>query len=66
MKIRRTLSLHVALCLVLLALGSAAVHVQDDQAADRFLVRDVMIPMRDGVRLHAKVFTPKASREPLH
>ena len=33
--------------------------------ADRFAVRDVMIPARDGVRLHAKIFTPKDQREAL-
>jgi uncharacterized protein len=33
--------------------------------ADRFDVRDVMIPVRDGVRLHAKIFSPKQQREPL-
>jgi putative CocE/NonD family hydrolase len=33
--------------------------------ADAFVVRDVMIPARDGVRLHAKIFSPKHQREPL-
>ena len=33
--------------------------------AERFSVNDVMIPMRDGVKLHAKIFTPKDQREPL-
>ena len=27
--------------------------------------RDVMIPMRDGVRLHTEIYTPKSSTEPL-
>jgi putative CocE/NonD family hydrolase len=35
------------------------------QPADRFQVRDAMIPMRDGVRLHVKIFTPKDQREAL-
>ena len=35
------------------------------QAADRFTVRDEMIPMRDGVRLHTQIFVPKDQREPL-
>jgi uncharacterized protein len=34
-------------------------------ADDRFTVRDVMIPARDGVRLHAKIFTPKDQQAPL-
>ncbi len=35
------------------------------QAADRFTVRDEMIPMRDGVRLHTRIFVPKDQRAPL-
>src|SRR5256885_763490 len=30
-----------------------------------FEKRDVMIPMRDGVRLHTEIYTPKNSTEPL-
>jgi uncharacterized protein len=33
--------------------------------ADRFEISDVMIPVRDGVRLHTKLFRPKNQREPL-
>src|SRR3954469_4371000 len=33
--------------------------------AEAFDVRDVMIPARDGVRLHTKVFVPKGATEPL-
>ncbi|MDH4062813.1 MAG: CocE/NonD family hydrolase [Acidobacteriota bacterium] len=33
--------------------------------ADAFAVRDVMIPARDGVRLHTKIFTPKDQTGPL-
>jgi putative CocE/NonD family hydrolase len=45
--------------LVLLAVTPARPRLQE--ASDgRFAVRDVMIPMRDGVRLHTKIFTPKA------
>ena len=29
--------------------------------ADRFIVRDVMIPARDGVKLHTKIFTRRTS-----
>jgi putative CocE/NonD family hydrolase len=38
---------------------------QQPQPADRFQARDAMIPMRDGVRLHVKIFTPKDQREAL-
>src|SRR6266851_6300730 len=47
-----------ALVLSLLAVVAARPRLQDAQIADRFAVRDVMIPMRDGVRLHTKIFTP--------
>jgi len=33
--------------------------------ADAFTVQDVMIPARDGVRLHTKIFSPKAATGPL-
>src|SRR5262249_62192129 len=33
--------------------------------ADRFTVKDVMIPARDGVKLHTKIFTPKGQNGPL-
>lgn len=33
--------------------------------ADRFIVKDVMIPARDGVKLHTKIFTPKDQSGPL-
>jgi uncharacterized protein len=50
----------------LLALTAAAARVAIQAApADAFIVRDVMIPTRDGVRLHAKIFSPKDQREPL-
>jgi uncharacterized protein len=54
-----------ALVLSLLTLTPALPHLQDSQIANRFVVRDVMIPMRDGVRLHTKIFTPAAQAEPL-
>lgn len=39
-------------------------YVQASQA-DRFVVSDAMIPMRDGVRLHTKIFVPKDQRDAL-
>ena len=56
---RRT-PLFVALLASLLAVTPALPRLQENPSADRFDVRDVMIPMRDGVRLHTKIFTPKA------
>jgi uncharacterized protein len=38
---------------------------QQSSAADRFEVSDVMIPMRDGKRLHTKIFTPRGQSTPL-
>src|SRR6185436_4842650 len=38
---------------------------QQSSAADRFEVSDVMIPMRDGKRLHTKIFTPRNQTGPL-
>ena len=35
------------------------------KVADRFDASDVMIPMRDGVRLHAKIFVPREHDAPL-
>jgi len=57
--------LRIAFVVALLALASAPAHVQEGQSADRFLVSEVMIPMRDGVRLHTKIFTPKNQTESL-
>ena len=51
--------------LVLLVLTPVLPRLQENLAADRFVVRDVMIPMRDGVRLHTKIFTPAAQAAPL-
>ena len=42
-----------------LALSPARAWVQEANPADRFQVTDVMVPMRDGVKLHTKIFVPK-------
>ncbi len=55
----------VLLAVFLVVLWSASAVLQQPAGADRFDVRDVMIPMRDGVRLHVKLFAPKDQREPL-
>jgi hypothetical protein len=57
--------LRIASVAVLVALSPAAGSVHHDQPGAGFAVSDVMIPMRDGVRLHAKVFVPKDQAGPL-
>ena len=50
----------------LLVAGVAPVQPeQQPSAADRFEVSDVMIPTRDGTRLHTKVFVPRNQSGPL-
>ena len=50
----------------LLVLSTADVRLeQQPNPADRFEVSDVMIPMRDGKRLHTKIFTPRGQAGPL-
>jgi putative CocE/NonD family hydrolase len=62
----RPAALTVALIAALVALAVTSARVRSQaSAADGFVVRDVMIPARDGVRLHAKIFSPKQQREPL-
>ena len=62
----RPVAVPVPLIAALLALSITSARVRSQTPpADGFVVRDVMIPARDGVRLHAKIFTPKQQREPL-
>src|SRR5450432_401592 len=55
----------VASILLLGLVSSPVARTPQATAADRFTVSDGMIPMRDGVRLHVKIFTPKDQRDPL-
>src|SRR5262249_32626213 len=57
----RVFVLTAAASMVALAFTSA----QTPSPADRFAVSDAMIPMRDGVKLHTKIFVPKDQAEPL-
>ncbi len=57
--------LYTAILLALAGLTPAPVRTQQDQSDAQFLVSDVMIPMRDGVRLHTRIFTPKNQTRPL-
>src|SRR5690242_4015149 len=47
----------------LLVISVAPAHMEQapgiSNPADRFEVSDVMVPMRDGKRLHTKIFTPR-------
>ena len=57
---RFTLPAFLLLIASLLVVATADVHPQPQAtAADRFEVSDVMIAMRDGKRLHTKIFTPR-------
>ena len=50
----------------LLVLSTADVRLQPQpNPADRFEVSDVMVPMRDGKKLHTKIFTPRGQTGPL-
>ena len=58
-------SAYTSLILAVGLLVAGVAPVQPEQqpgAADRFEVSDVMIPMRDGARLHTKIFTPPSPR----
>src|SRR5258708_16436415 len=58
-------------CMLLVALISVLaplVSAQQDQRPDlakMFDKREVMIPVRDGVKLHTEIYTPKDAKEPL-
>ncbi len=70
-KTRNTLLgiLAAAGCAVLLLVGAWMGHGQSPQArpdhAAMFAKTDVMIPMRDGVKLHTEIYAPKDAKEPL-
>jgi uncharacterized protein len=65
MRSSRRLSILFALAASLVALTPALPRLQGDPTADQFTVRDAMIPMRDGVKLHTKIYTPKNQNGPL-
>src|SRR5215204_4108643 len=50
----------------LLVMSTADARLQQaPNPADRFEVSDVMVPMRDGTRLHTKIFSPRGQTAPL-
>jgi putative CocE/NonD family hydrolase len=55
----------IAAAIALIVVCTAPARLQQPQTAENFIIRDAMIRMRDGVRLHTRIFTPKNQREPL-
>ena len=63
---KKRLGLARGLALTALILGGAlAATYQAGVVEDPYVASDVMIPMRDGVKLHAKIFTPRSQSEAL-
>jgi putative CocE/NonD family hydrolase len=56
---------YVILLITLLLFLPAPARLQSNSDGERFRSADVMIPMRDGIRLHTKIFTPKEQDGPL-
>src|SRR5262245_41275416 len=50
---------------LLLALFATTSAAQQTNLLDQYATQDVMIPARDGVKLHTKIFTPKNPSRPL-
>ncbi|MGZ3778688.1 MAG: CocE/NonD family hydrolase, partial [Bacteroidia bacterium] len=54
------------LAVAMLLLSTCSVYAQQSKAdTDKYNRKEVMIPMRDGVKLHAVIFTPKDQHEKL-
>ncbi len=58
MTIRARIGFVAGCCAAMLVFGPDARPARAD-AADPFIATEVMIPMRDGVKLHTRIFTPK-------
>ncbi len=57
-----------AAIVALLLTWVAGANAQQDRRAElaqMFDKREVMIPVRDGVKLHTEIYTPKDAKEPL-
>jgi putative CocE/NonD family hydrolase len=62
---RRVRTRAAVFLLVLGALAAVAARPQAGAVEDAYVSREVMIPMRDGVKLHTRILSPRAKREPL-
>ena len=66
MRSRNKFAAAALLVLGMWALGTASKSLeQQGQETERFTVSDVLVPARDGVRLHTKILAPKDHSEPL-
>ncbi len=67
--LRRLMASVPCLCMLTMAIFYAPLaFAQQDKRADLakiFDKREVMIPVRDGVKLHTEIYTPKDAKEPL-
>jgi len=61
----RTGKVVLSFAILLTILAPGALLPQQEATDDRFVVREEMIPMRDGVRLHTRIFAPKGQKEAL-
>jgi len=69
LSLRRLMASAPFLCMFTIAISYAPLaFAQQDKGADLakiFDKREVMIPVRDGVKLHTEIYTPKDAKEPL-
>ena len=59
------IALVMALAICAPAVGSEQEHLPPDAQADNYVGSDVMIPMRDGVKLHAEIWRPRGDTSKL-
>ncbi len=65
MKVRDFLSLHALLAFILTIGAFSQEPLREAHSRDDFVVREEMIPMRDGVKLYTVILTPKSTSAPL-
>jgi putative CocE/NonD family hydrolase len=66
MRVWQGFSVAALLAFFLVVLSSTPARLEEPgQLPERFDEHDVMIPMRDGVRLHTKIFIPAEAKSPL-
>ena len=56
---------YVLTCVVVLLARPTLAQQPEPALAERYASSEVMIPMRDGVKLHTVIHAPKSSKEPL-